>query len=396
MLLRYVLGALVALALAACGSNAPPQQPMAALQVSVVPAQRKSVQRVVELPARVQAIRTADVRARVDGIVERRLYEEGTDVRAGDRLFLIDPRPLRAALQAAEAQLKRAETEAGNARRDVERYRPLVAENAISKQEFDAAEARLASAESDVDSAAAEVTQARLNLDYALVTAPIAGRAGRAEVTEGALVKASEGTLMTTVEQLHPIYVNLSQSNTELLAFRREVEARRVSLPDIRSIRVTLLLEDGAPYEQEGRLDFLDLAVDPGTGAVGLRATFPNPNRILLPGMFVRARLEAGEMQAVTIPQRAVVLSAGEGTVMTVGADNKVVPKTVRLGELVGDEWVVQEGLEPGTRVIVDNLQKLQPGMPVQPVALGSAPQVSTGGGRGATPAGEAPAPAEK
>jgi membrane fusion protein (multidrug efflux system) len=362
--LPLLLGLLI---MAACNNAqqqapAPPPPEVAVVTVATAP-----VTNIIELPGRVQAVRTAEVRARVDGIVERRLYEEGTDVRAGTPLFQIDPRPLRAALDAAQATLRRAQAELTNARRDVERFRPLVARDAISQQEFDAAVARAAQAEADVQAGRAQVEQAQLNLGYATVTAPIAGRAGRAQVTEGALVSAAQGTLMATVEQLDPIYVNFSQSSTELLQIRRDIQAGRLKASSLGRTRVTLLLEDGSIYERSGVLDFLGQSVDPSTGTVSLRAEFPNPNDILLPGEFVRARIEAGvRPDGITLPQRAVVLTADGANVMVVGANNVATPRPVKVGELRGAMWEIRSGLKPGERVITDGLQKVRPGSPVR------------------------------
>lgn len=361
------------LLLAACGGEpeAPPAMPP--IEVSAITVTAQLVTNIIELPGRVQAVRTAEVRARVDGIVERRLYEEGTDVRAGTPMFQIDSRPLRAAADAAQAALRRAQAEQTNASRDVERFRPLVARNAISEQEFDAAVARAAQAEADVGSARAQLEQARLNLGYATVTAPIAGRAGRAEVTEGALVSASQGTLMATVEQLDPMYVNFSQSSTQVLQIRRDMQSGRLRTPGVGRTRVTLILEDGSVYERSGVLDFLDQSVDPSTGTVSLRAEFPNPRRILLPGEFVRARIEAGiRPDGILIPQRAVQLSSQGASVMTIDAKGMAAPRPVKVGELRGSQWEIKSGLAPGDKVITDNLQKVQPGAPVR--IAGAAP----------------------
>lgn len=371
------------LGLAACGKEeAPPQMPPA--EVEVVTIQPQAVPITVELPGRVQAVRTAEVRARVDGIVERRLYMEGTDVKAGAPLFQIDPKPLQARLDAARASLRRAQAEATDARRNLERFKPLVARNAISQQEFDAAQARLAQAEADVRSAEAQVEQDRLNLGYATVTSPISGRAGQVQVTEGALVSAAQGTLMTTVEQMDPIYVNFSQSSSKLLQIRRDIDAGRLKPRELDRTRVTLILEDGTVYEHVGRLNFLGLTVDPSTGTVNLRAQFPNPKRILLPGEFARARVELGvDPNGIMVPQKAVQLSSQGGFVLVVDQKNIVSARPVKLGELIDDKWVIQDGLKPGDRVIVEGIVKARPGAPVKPVDAAAAAK---------TPATQAPA----
>lgn len=351
--------------LASCGSAPPPAPPPPEVEVVTVAA--RPVENVIELPGRIQAVRTAEVRARVDGIVERRLYEEGSDVRAGQALFLIDPREMRAALAAAQATLTRNLATAANAAQDVARFRGLVEQQAISRQENDTAIARLRTAQADVAQARAQVEAARLNLSYTTVTAPISGRAGRGQVTEGALVSAAAGTLMTTIEQLNPIYVNFSQSSSDLLAIRRDVAAGRLRLPSLSAVQVELVLEDGTPYGLVGRIDFLDLAIDQETGTAALRAEFPNPARTLLPGQFVRARIHAGTRpDGIVVPQRAVKVSAQNASVMVVGQNNVVAARTVRLGDLQDGNWVIREGLAPGDRVIVNGLQKAMPGQPVR------------------------------
>ncbi|HEX8258514.1 MAG TPA: efflux RND transporter periplasmic adaptor subunit [Allosphingosinicella sp.] len=372
------LAALSALSLLAAGCSsgqgAPPAPPPA--EVSFITVAPTPVVNLVELPGRVAAVRTAEVRARVDGIVEQRLYTEGSDVGRGAALFRIDSRPLRATLDVQLAAVRRAQAEADNAQREVTRFRPLVARDAISKQEFDAAIARLAQARAEVGSAQAQVRQAQLTLGYTTVTAPIAGRVGRAEVTEGALASQAEGTLLTRIEQLDPIYVNFSQSSDELLALRRGAQGGGLART------VTLLLEDGSEYGVTGTLNFLDQAVDPTTGSVSLRASFRNPQRLLLPGQFVRVRIEAGaNASGIAVPQRAVQLSGGGANVMVLGPGNVAAPRPVKLGRLAGGSWVVTEGLKIGDKVIVDGLQKVQPGAPVKPVPLRAAAAPAAPGG---------------
>lgn len=354
------------LALAGCSETAPPAPPPPEVRIITIRAQ--PITHTVELPGRVQAVRTAEVRARVDGIVQRRLYDEGSDVGAGAALFSIDPRELRAEAAAVEATLARARAAAANAGQDVARYRPLLADQAISRQEYDSAVARLRSAQADVAQASAQLAGARLSLGYTTVRAPISGRVGRAEVTEGALVSASAGTLLTRIEQLNPVYVNFSQSSSELLALRRSLGNGTL---------VKLMLEDGSEYGPPGQLDFLDLAIDEATGTAALRATFPNPGRILLPGQFVRARIEAGvKADGILIPQRAVKIAPDSASVLVVGEKNIVSVRPVRLGPMQAGYWVIAAGLKPGDRVIVDGLQKVQPGQPV-----------TIAGARGAAPA---------
>ena len=366
---RSVGASAIALILAACSSGqsapAPPPPP----EVSFVTIAPTPVVNMVELPGRVAAVRTAEVRARVDGIVEQRLYTEGSDVGRGAPLFRIDSRPLRASLDVQLATLRRSQAEANNAQREVNRYRPLVALDAISKQEFDAAQARLAQARAEVGAAQAQVRQAQLTLGYTTVTAPIAGRVGRAEVTEGALASQANGTLLTRIEQLDPIYVNFSQASEELLALRRQGEGAGLART------VTLLLEDGSPYGLTGTLNFLDQSVDPTTGSVSLRASFRNPQRLLLPGQFVRVRVEAGRNPSgIAVPQRAVQLTPAGGSVMVLGPGNMPQPRPIKLGRLAAGSWIVTSGLRPGDRIIVDGLQKVRPGAPVKPVPALAAP----------------------
>lgn len=369
---RLALGVIGTLTLlvAACssGGGAPPPPPPAAVTfVTIAPS---PVAKMIELPGRVAPVRTAEVRARVDGIVEQRLYTEGSDVGRGSALFRIDSRPLRAALDIQLANLRRASAEADNASREVNRYAPLVARDAISKQEFDAARARLERARADVGSAQAQIRQARLTLNYTTVSAPIAGRVGRAEVTEGALASQSAGTLLTRIEQLDPVYVNFTQSSEELMRLRTESQGNGSGL----ARTVSVLQENGSTYGQTGTLNFLDQSVDPTTGSVGLRATFRNAQRLLLPGQFVRVRIQGGvDPNGITVPQRAVQISQQGASVMVLAPGNVATPRPIKLGRIEGDAWIVLEGLKRGDRVIVDGLQKVMPGAKVAPTALGSA-----------------------
>jgi len=368
MFARLKIGAsaaALAFLLAACAKEAPPAPPPPEVEVMTI--QPTAVAHVVELPGRVAAIRTAEVRARVDGIVERRVYEEGTDVRAGQLLFRIDPRERRADYEAAIATLRRSEATARNAAQVVSRYQPLVGQQAISKQEYDAAVAQQRSGQADVANARAQADRARLTLNYTNVVAPISGRVGRAEVTEGALVSTANATLLTRIEQLDPIYVNFSQSSADLMQLRRDIAAGAVKTPNMNRVRVTLLLEDGTPYGPAGHLNFLDMSVDESTGTVSLRAEFPNPNRYLLPGQFVRAKVQGGvDSRGITVPQRAVQIGPKGASVLVIGQNNIATARPIRLGDLQGGNWVVTDGLRAGDRVIVNGLQKAQPGAPVR------------------------------
>ncbi|HAN89299.1 MAG TPA: efflux transporter periplasmic adaptor subunit [Erythrobacter sp.] len=377
-LLLFVLG----LAAAACSS--PDQSPQGqAIPVRTITVAQADIDNVLELPGRVEPVRVAEVRARVTGIVQQRLYEEGTDVGQGQPLFRIDPAELRASYAQTQASLERAKATAANANAVVQRYRPLVEENAISGQEFDAAQAAAREANANVAQIQAQLKSASLQLGYTTVRAPIAGRAGRAAVTEGALVSQPEGTLMTRIEQVSPIYVSFSQSATEVLQIRRAIAAGELALSADDAVEVRLVFPDGTEYEIPGLIEFLDFTVDEATGTIELRAEFPNPDGLLLSGEFVNARIYAGKAtDVIAIPQAAVTVADSGGTVMIVDKDGKAALRPIKLGRLVGDKWVVESGLQPGDRVIVSNLQKLQPGMPVQ--------IANTPNGRAAAPAAPA------
>ncbi|GGC87662.1 efflux RND transporter periplasmic adaptor subunit [Halopseudomonas salina] len=337
--------------------------------VEVMTPQAQAVPNTIELPGRVQAIRIAEVRARVNGIIEERLYEEGTAVEAGDQLFQIDPRESRANLNAAQARLERARATAMNAAQDVERYRGLVEKQAISQQEFDAAQAQLRMARADVKLAEAQVQTAELDLDYTRVEAPIDGIAGRAEVTVGALVRAADGTLLTRVEQLDPVYVNFSQSSSDLLGLRAQIASGEVSVTENEKIAVELVLENGEAYPHSGYVDFRAMSIDRSTGTVQARAQVPNPDHLLLPGMFVEARVTAGQRtDALVIPQRAVIMQDQGPSVMVVGEDGKAASRDIKTGSMREGNWIVLEGLEPGEQVIVSGWQDLRGGTEVETV----------------------------
>ena len=383
----------VVLLVAACSKSAPPAAAPPPPEVRVVTVAAEPIVDVIELPGRLQAVRTSEVRARVDGIVQRRLYTEGTDVREGQPLFAIDPRELRARANAAQASLAKAEATAANATQDVNRYKGLVAQQALSQQEYDAAVARLRTAEADVAQRRAELAAARLSLGYTTVTAPISGRAGRAEVTEGALVSGGAATLLTRIEQIDPIYANFSQSSSDVLALRAKIASGALTAPTTREVPVRLVLEDGTPYRIIGKLNFVDLAFDEATGTAALRAVFPNPQRTLVPGQFVRVRVEAGvQKQGLRVPQRAVTVTPTGANVMVVGAKDVVEARPVTLGALEGDTWIIQSGVQPGERVIVDGLQKAAPGKPVKPVLANATPPAAP---PATSPAATSPARAE-
>jgi len=376
MTIRSTLALVAALAAAACDRKPAAPPPAAPVEVGVVTLAPAAVTLTRELPGRTAPFRVAEVRARVSGIVLARTFTEGADVKEGQRLFLIDPAPYQAALDGARAALARAEASAANARLQAERAADLVKDRAVSQQEHDTAMATLKVQEADVAAARAAERQARINLGYTAVTSPISGRIGRAAVTEGAYVQASQATLLATVQQLDPVYVDLSQSAAEVLRLRRDVESGKLQGAGAGQAKVRLVTDDGREYASTGTLQFTDVTVDPGTGSIALRALFPNPRGELLPGLFVRARLEEGvSPQALLVPQVAVSRDPkGNPVAMVVGADGKVERRALVTERAVGDAWVVSSGVKAGDRVIVEGLQKIRPGSPVTPVAAGAAP----------------------
>jgi len=350
-----VLGA--ALLLAACNQATPQNPPTPPPpEVSVIEVHPQSVPLNRQLVGRLAPTRVAQVRARVAGIILKRVYTEGTDVRQGDVLYLIDPAPLKAALHAQEAVLAKARADAVNAAATAKRYSELAAKKLIANQDLDTALAAERSTAAAVQQALADVESARLDLGYATVTAPIDGRAGRALVTEGALVGQGEATQLTTIEQIDPIYVNFSQTVSEL----RQLQSGSTAGDPA---RVDVLLPDGSPYPQPGTLDFSDLAVDPLTGAVSLRAVLPNPEHTLLPGMFVELQLTTATVnKAFVLPQAAVSRDEQGAYALVVGADGKVAQRRVEIHGMTNSQWIVKGALGDGDRVIVEGLQRVQPG----------------------------------
>ncbi|MET0281598.1 MAG: efflux RND transporter periplasmic adaptor subunit [Steroidobacteraceae bacterium] len=381
--------------LAACGKGGGEPAAPAAPEVGVITLAVQAVQLSTELPGRTSAYRIAEVRPQVDGIVRRRLFTEGAEVRAGQPLYEIDAAPYRAALQRAEAALAGGEAQFNASRLLAERYGPLQERGVVSKQDYDDAVAGRTSGEAAVAGAKAEVETARINLSYTQVRAPISGRIGRSLVTEGALVKAAQDDPIAVIAQLDPIYVDVTQSSTELLRLRRDMAAGLLQRDTNQQAKVSLKLEDGTVYPQSGSLQFSEVSVDPGTGSVLLRAEFANPDRTLLPGMFVRATLDVGSSnQALLVPQAGVSRNArGEATVMVVDADSKVSERVVEVDRAIGTSWLVSSGLTAGERVVVEGLQKARPGMTVTPkptVAAAAAASTAPGAAPAAaqTPAG--------
>ena len=360
---------------------------------------------VTELPGRLEASRVAQVRARAAGILQRRLFAEGSSVKAGQVLFEIDDAPYRAALDSAMASVAKAEANLVQASALAKRYEPLAAAKAVSQQELVAAQAAQQQAQADVAVAKAAAQTARINLNYAVVTAPIAGSIGRALVTEGALVGQGEATPLAVVQQINPMYINFTQSAGDVMKLRQALDAgklKRASGTQAASVR--LVLEDGSEYPRAGRLLFSDLTVDATSGQITLRAEVPNPDGSLLPGLYVRVRVEQAQASnAIVLPQQAVTRSSQGDTVMVVGADGKVTPRPVKVGGQQRNQWVILDGLQSGEQVMVDGFQKLRGDAPVKPVpwvapsskpaapaSAAAAATSATSGAAAATPAASA------
>lgn len=367
------VGAAVLL-LAACGnkSEAPVAQTPVVTVVTVHP---HSVPYTSEVPGRVNAKLVAEVRARVDGIVQSRDFTEGAEVKAGQRLYQIDPAPYEAAYHSAQASLAKAQANLVSVAAQAERYKTLVAANAVSKQDYDNAVAALGQAQADVQAGQAAVDTARINLGYTSVTAPISGRIGISNVTPGAYVQASAATLMSTVQQIDPVYVDLTQSSLDGLRLRDALARGQLQSAGANRAQVQLTLEDGSIYPLPGTLQFSDITVDQSTGSVTVRALFPNPKHLLLPGMFVRAELTEGISDgAMLVPAVGVIHDQkGEAVSLVVGADDKVAVRKINATRTQGNNWVVESGLHDGDRVIVGGLQRIRPGVTVKVVDAATA-----------------------
>jgi len=352
---------------AAAGGGAPP-----APSVGVVVATPGDVGIVTELPGRLEATRVAQVRARAAGILQKRLFNEGSDVKAGQLLFSIDPAPYTAAAASAQAALARDEANASQAKALADRYKPLVEANAVSKQEYVNAVATAKASAADVAVSKAALDTARINLGYASVKAPISGRIGRAMVTEGALVGQGEPTELAVIQQINPMYVNFTQSATDVLKLRRALADGQLKQAGDGAAEVRIALEDGTTYAHPGKLLFSDLTVDQTTGQITLRAEMPNPDGVLLPGLYVRVRIsQAQATNVITVPQQAVTRTETGDSLMVVGDDGKVSTRSVKISAAQNNRWIVTEGLKAGEKVMVDGFQKLQmmpPGTPVKPV----------------------------
>ncbi|BBK33366.1 membrane fusion protein (multidrug efflux system) [Stella humosa] len=367
------------LVLAACDQApkkqaAPPPPPPA--EVGVVTLAPQKVEIITELPGRTAPFRAAEVRPQVNGIILKRLFEEGSLVEAGQQLYQIDPASYQVALQSAQATLSRATAQSTASRLLAQRYKPLTEAKAVSRQDYDNAVASAQQAAADVASARAQIEAATISLQYTKVLAPITGRVGRSAVTEGALVTANQTAALATVQQLDPIYVDVTQSTADLLRLRRQMESGQLETDGAGQAPARLVLEDGSQYPLPGKLLFSEVTVSPGTGSVTLRAEFPNPKGFLLPGMFVHARLQAGAVSdALLIPQRGVSRDQrGQPIALLVGKDNKVEQRTLTVDRAIGDQWLVTGGVAAGDRVIVEGVQKVRPGAEVRVVAAKPVP----------------------
>lgn len=376
---KYVFTSLVlttALALAGCGKKEAAKPVAAPVEVGVITVVPSTVTLTQELPGRTSAFRIAEVRARVSGIVLKRNFKEGDDVKEGQLLYTIDPAPYQAALDSAKANLARANANAAVSRLQADRFSKLIEAKAISQQEYDDVAAAHLAAEADVAAAQASAQTAEINLGYTRVIAPISGRIGLSMVTEGAYVQQGSATLLATIQQLDTLYVDLTQSSTELLRLRRALADGKLQRSSEGGAKVQLLLDDGRTYSEEGTLQFSDVSVNASTNSITIRATFPNPKNELLPGMFVRARLQEGTTSgAILVPQLAISRNTkGDATALVVGAEGKAELRVLQTDRAVGNQWLVSDGLKAGDQVIVQNLQRVRAGAAVKPVPATNVP----------------------
>lgn len=375
-------------ALAGCKKQQAARQPPPPPEVGVVTIHAQPVSLTSELPGRTSAFRSADVRPQVNGLILKRLFTEGDDVKQGQQLYQIDPAPYQAALDSAKAAVQRAKASVTVAQLTVDRDRPLVKASAVSRQDLDNAIATLEQGKADLASGEASVESANVNLAYTRVFSPISGHSGRSSVTEGALVTANQTTPLVTITQLDPIYVDVTQPVTTLLRLKRELASGKLKLAGANQAEVHLTLEDGTEYPQAGKLQFSEVTVDEATGSVTLRAIFPNPDGILLPGMFVRERIQEGVSEhGLLVPQQAVTRDMrGEPTTLVVDKDNKVERRQLTADRAIGADWLVLGGISDGDRVIVEGVQKVRPGVTVKPVER-TAQAAAPASGSGATQA---------
>jgi membrane fusion protein (multidrug efflux system) len=356
------------LILGGCQRREPP--PPVIPEVAIVTVNPERVLLTTELPGRTSAYLVAEIRPQVNGIIQKRLFDEGSEVRAGEVLYQIDPAPYQAVYNNAFAALARSEANLPPIRLKAERYRELIGVKAISQQDFDNAVAALKQAEADIEYSKATVESARINLAYTRITAPISGRIGKSNVTVGALATAYQGSPFAAIQKLDPIYVDATQSSANLLQLKRNIAAGQIKGTGPDQARVKLLLEDGTPYPMEGTLKFSEVTIDPSTGSFILRMVFPNPKHILLPGMYVRAIVQEGEVdRAILVPQQGVSRDPkGNPVALIVDGEGKVQQRMITVGRAIGDKWLVSEGLNPGDRLIVEGSQKVRPGASVKVV----------------------------
>lgn len=354
------------------GQQAPPAQ---IPEVATVTIQPQQIELSTELPGRTSPFLVAEVRPQVNGIIQKRQFREGSDVQAGQLLYQIDPAPFQVAYDSAKASLGKAQANLPSIRLRAERYKELLVDKAVSQQDYDDAAAAVEQAKAEIEYWKTQVEAARINLGYTKVSAPIAGRIGKSNVTDGALVTAYQPTWLATIQQLDPIYVDVTQSSAELLRLKRNLEAGRLTADGEKGKKVRILLEDGTPYPTEGKLEFRDVTVDPATGSFTLRIVVPNPEHLLLPGMFVRAVVQEGiAEQAILVPQQGVTRTPkGDPVALVVDEAGTAQQRMLTLNRAIGDKWLVSSGIAPGDRVIVEGMLNVWPGAAVKAVSLGTA-----------------------
>lgn len=369
---RFFLLILASMALAACGQGGGQHAAQGPQKVGYIIVKTQPFTLTTELPGRTSPHQIAEVRPQVTGLVEKRLFKEGETVKAGQPLYQLDDKLYKASVESARANLSSALANLKSVRLKANRYDKLIKRKVISQQDYDQAQATLGQSQAQVASARAALDTARINLGYTTIKAPISGRIGRSNVTAGALVTANQSQTLATIRQLDPIYVDLTQSFTNLQQLRQAMAAGKLQKVGKGKAKVALLMQDGRPYPHDGTLQFSEYNVDESTGAVTLRALFPNPDGDLLPGMFVRARLPQGEKtDAILVPQKGITIQPnGSASALLVGADNKVESRKVTTQKAVGSRWLISDGLKAGDKLIVDGLQKIRPGAPVDPVAV--------------------------
>lgn len=362
------------MALTGCGSGSgQPGGPPPIPEVAVVTLQPQQVELTTELPGRTSPLLVSEIRPQVNGIIQKRLFQEGADVKAGQLLYQIDPAPFQVAYDSAKASLGKAQANLPSIRLRAERYRELLVDRAVSKQDYDDASAAMEQARAEIAYWKSQVDAARINLGYTRVTAPISGRIGKSSVTDGALVTAYQPATLATIQQIDPIYVDVTQSSAELLRLQRQLETGQLSSDGPKGRKVRILLEDGSPYPLEGTLKFRDITVDPTTGSFAVRIVVPNPQYLLLPGMFVRAVVQEGiAAQAILAPQQGISRTPkGDPVALVLDGANTIQQRQLSLNRAIGDQWLISDGLKAGDRLIVEGMMRVQPGAAVKPVPWG-------------------------